>query len=208
MAKRDMQCNTIEAVLWPRASSGCRARRKVSSTVFDFEQQQRFRDAWDAVEIVRPVHTGLFTFGDTDLPYYLVTSAAAPEQTVSVVKGNVRVRRAMLWTPESAPTEFRNFFDDPDDAESAGFILSRQAAFSNLRFENVREHQQLVTDSVEEAVARLNRKLDGEDETLVAILTAPPALGGFAVLRYAAERVWASTPDNIQELRERGFLPD
>jgi hypothetical protein len=26
-------------------------------------------------------------------------------------------------------------------------------------------------------------------------------------LRYAAERVWNSAPDNIQELRERGFLP-
>jgi len=28
-----------------------------------------------------------------------------------------------------------------------------------------------------------------------------------AVLRYAAERVMASGPDNMQELRERGFLP-
>jgi len=26
-------------------------------------------------------------------------------------------------------------------------------------------------------------------------------------LRYAAERVWSSASDNIQELRERGFLP-
>ena len=33
------------------------------------------------------------------------------------------------------------------------------------------------------------------------------SLAGFAVFRYAAERVMKSAPENIQELRERGFLP-
>ena len=54
---------------------------------------------------------------------------------------------------------------------------------------------------------RLNRQLDDEQEELVAILSAPPPLAGVAILRYAAERVWQSTPGNVQELRERGFLP-
>jgi len=27
------------------------------------------------------------------------------------------------------------------------------------------------------------------------------------VLKYATDRVWHSAPDNLQELRERGFLP-
>jgi hypothetical protein len=31
-------------------------------------------------------------------------------------------------------------------------------------------------------------------------------MGGIAIMRYAAERVWESAPGNIQELRERGFL--
>ena len=39
----------------------------------------------------------------------------------------------------------------------------------------------------------------------VAILAG---LAGLAVLRYAAERIMQSAPDNIQELRERGFLPE
>jgi hypothetical protein len=63
-----------------------------------------------------------------------------------------------------------------------------------------------ITDSVEEAVARLNRQLDDEDEDRVAILCAPESLARFAIFRYAAERVLQSAPDNIQELRERGFL--
>jgi hypothetical protein len=77
-----------------------------------------------------------------------------------------------------------------------------------LKFENQHGAAQIVSDSVEEVVSRLNRQLDGEEDDRVAILTAPHGLGGVAVLRYAAERVWKSAPDNIQELRERGFLPD
>jgi hypothetical protein len=85
--------------------------------------------------------------------------------------------------------------------------MARSAAFSNLKLGNDSGPDQIVTDTVEEAVARLNRQLDAEDEDRVAILSSPAALGGFAVFRYATERVLASAPDNIQELRERGFLP-
>lgn len=65
----------------------------------------------------------------------------------------------------------------------------------------------MVSDNVDEIVNKLNRQLDEEEEDHTAILTAPPDLAGIALLRDAAERVWNSAPDNIQELRERGFLP-
>ncbi|MGH7199456.1 MAG: hypothetical protein ACREJB_02555, partial [Planctomycetaceae bacterium] len=87
------------------------------------------------------------------------------------------------------------------------FLLSRTAAFSHLRFANSAGERKIVSDSVEEAVARLNRQLDTDDEDRVAILSSPPQLAGLAVLRYATERVLTSAPDNVQELRERGFLP-
>ena len=64
----------------------------------------------------------------------------------------------------------------------------------------------IVTDTVEEAVEKLNRQLDDEEEDRVAILSSPSELSGFAVFRYATERVLASAPGNIQELKERGFL--
>ena len=76
-----------------------------------------------------------------------------------------------------------------------------------MKLRNRSLSQQLTTDSVEETVERLNRKLDDEDEDRVAILTAPAGCAGLAVIRYATERVLQSAPGNINELRERGFLP-
>ncbi|HUS40144.1 MAG TPA: hypothetical protein VMX74_11875, partial [Pirellulales bacterium] len=89
----------------------------------------------------------------------------------------------------------------------AAFLMTRSAHFSNLKFVNQRERRQSVSSSLQATVDNLNTKLDDEEEDRVAILTAPPTLAGVAVLRYTAERVWRSAPDNIQELRERGLLP-
>jgi hypothetical protein len=173
----------------------------------DFSRERRFRAAWEAIQIARPVHVTLFTFGESELPYFLVCDPADPGGTVSVRRGEVKVTRPLIITPENSRPEFQDFFENGAEQGFAEFLLSRTAAFSHLKFKNQTGSERIVSDSVEEAVARLNRQLDDEDEDRVAILTAPPPLAGLAVLRYAAERVMASAPGNVQELRERGFLP-
>ena len=173
----------------------------------EFERERRFREAWSAVEIVRPVQFSLFTFGETLLPYYLVRGEKGSDSPVSVTRGEVRINRPMIITAENARPEFRNFFEDTEQEGVAEFLFVRTARFSHLKFDNQYGTRQVVHDGMEAAVARLNRKLDDEGEDRTAILSAPVHLGGVAVLRYAAERVLQSAPENIQELRERGFLP-
>lgn len=172
-----------------------------------FEREQRFRSAWESVKIERPVHYGLFTFGETDLPYFLVCSVAKPGAPVEITKGEVRVKRPTIITPGNARPEFRNFFEDPEDEGLVQFLLAREAVFSHLTFDNHSGPTEFVTDSVEESVAHLNHKLDAHDEDRVAILSAPRPLAGIAVLKYATDRVMSSARDNVQELRERGLLP-
>lgn len=177
--------------------------------MFDHQQYewQRFRRAWEAVRIARDVSYGLFTFGESELPYYLVLDAHARRKEVSITQGDVRITRPLIITPETVHPEFRNFFESDDEGEAARFLLARTAAFSHLRFENQQGPSRIVTDSVEEAVARLNQQLDDVEEDRVAVICAPAHLAGFAVFRYATERVIRSGPENVQELRERGFLP-
>ena len=172
-----------------------------------FANERRFHAAWDSVKIVRGVRYSLFTFGESDLSYYLVLSGLKPDQAVSVTQGDVKITRPLIIRPDNSPPEFENFFEDADDEDLAQFVMSRTASFSNLKLQNRAGSKRLVSDSVEETVAILTRKLDDEDEDRIAILTAPAELAGFAVLKYASERILQSIPDNIQELREKGFLP-
>lgn len=173
----------------------------------DFEQFERFRAAWGAVRIERPVEYSLFTFGDSDLPYFLVTAGTDRDKLVKVRRGQVTISRARIITPDSMHPEVRNFFEENEINDLVEFLMARTAAFSNLRLSNQSGPERIVTDTVEEAVARLNRQLDAEEEDRVAILSAPQALAGFAVFRYASEKVLSSAPGNINELRERGLLP-
>ena len=173
----------------------------------DYHDEAHFRAAWEAVTIERPVHYTLFTFGESVLPYYLVCHAEEAGEPVTLRRGEVRITRPTIITPDSVHPEFRNFFEDEEGEQMAQFLLARSAAFSHLKLDNAAGPQQSCSDSVEEVVSRLNRQLDAEEEDRVAILTAPKRLAGVAVLKYTAERIWASAPDNVQELRERGFLP-
>lgn len=167
-----------------------------------------FRELWESARIARPVHYSLFTFGESNLPYFLVVDSEHRNEPVRLTRGEVTITRPMIITPENARPEFRGFFEDSRFSGMVDFLLARSAAFSHLKFDNQQGPEQPQSDSVEEVVARLNRQLDSEEEDRVAVLTAPYGLGGLAVMKYAADRVWRSAPDNIQELRERGFLPD
>ena len=173
----------------------------------EFDQERYFRRMWDAIQVARPVHYALFTFGESLLPYFLVSEAGEEEVTVSITKGEVKIDRPLIVTADNARPEFQNFFDNAEEEGIVDFLLARSAAFSHLKFANRSGPQKIVSDSVEEAVARLNRQLDDEEEDRTAILIAPAELRGVAVLKYTAERVWSSAADNVQELRERGFLP-
>jgi hypothetical protein len=177
-------------------------------SVFDeFEQFQQFKSAWNQVRVERPVEYSLFTFGDSDLPYFLVTSSGAKNDLVKIRRGQVTISRARIITPDSMNPELRNFFEESEMNGLIEFLMSRTAAFSNLRLANQAGPERIVTDTVEEAVARLNRQLDTEEEDRVAVLSAPEVLAGLAIFRYASEKVLSSAPGNIGELRDRGFLP-
>ncbi len=173
----------------------------------DFEQFQRFKSAWSAVRIERAAEYGLFTFGDSELPYYLVTSSGGRDSLVKIRRGKVTISRARIITPDNMHPELRNFFEEHEETGLIDFLMSRTAAFSNLKLANESGAARIVTDTVEEAVAKLNQQLDAEEENGVAVLSSPAELAGFAVFRYASEKVLSSAPDNIQELRERGLLP-
>lgn len=175
----------------------------------DYEDESHFRRLWSSVRIERNIEYTLFTFGDSDLPYYLVCAPDKQGGMVKVRKGEVKIARPLILTPDNMHPEFRDFFEEQDGDEGIiDFMLARRASlFSNLKLTNRSGPEKLVSDSVEEVVAKLNRQLDSEDEDRVAILSAPARLAGVAVMKFATERIMASTPGNVQELREKGLLP-
>lgn len=166
----------------------------------------QFRHMWNSVRVERSIPYTLFTFGQTDLPYFLVVAAGTPGEPVGVTKGEVSITRPAILTPDNVRPEFRGFFEQ-DEGNVADFLIARGMSFPHLKFTNRAGSPDLVSDSVEEVVTRLKQRLESEDEDRVAILSAPHGLGGFALMKFAIEKAIESTPGNIRELREKGLLP-
>ena len=176
-----------------------------------FAAQRRLGELMSTVRLARDVRRSLFTFGDTALPYLLVQPGEDGRATLA--QGSVTVARPTILTPSSEP-EFFGFFEELAEAAGADladfvqFALQRTAAFHRLKVNNEFGLSQQPGGDVAEVVDRANRRLDDEEDEDTAILVAPRGLGPLAVLKYAATRISRSGPDNIQELRERGFLPE
>src|SRR5215218_2701230 len=66
-----------------------------------FRHSERWRRLWDAVAIVRPVHYSLFTFGESELLYWLVQDADRERTPVRIARGEVRVTRPLIITPDN-----------------------------------------------------------------------------------------------------------
>lgn len=174
----------------------------------NFDEEDILEQLWKSVVIARPVNYSLFTFGASELQYYLVLSQEDSGDPLKIRRGEIKITRPMIITPHNAQPEFQDFFDDDQGETLINFLMARTAAFSNLQLSNHSGSEKIVSDQVDEVVDRLNAQLDAEEEEHVAILVAPEKLAGVALMRYATERILSSAPDNLTELRERGFLPE
>src|SRR5436305_6966071 len=123
----------------------------------DFDREGHFRAAWEAVGIARGVNYTLFTFGESVLPYYLVCPVSAAAAPVAVTKGEVRITRPMLITPDNSRPEFSNFFETDDEEAVVSFLLARTARVSPLKFDNQSDAKRVVRKPLQGKFPQLPR---------------------------------------------------
>lgn len=164
------------------------------------------------IRLARPVTRSLFTFGHSVIPYYLVFEPGRDGQSVMQF-GEVKVSKPTILTPSRDP-EFFGLFEQlaeesgADLADYVQFALQRTAAFDRLKVENEFSQPTKPGGGVEEVLDRINARLDDEEDEDTSVLVCPRGLGPLAVLKLTGDRIQRSAADNVQELRERGFLPD
>ena len=96
--------------------------------------------------------------------------------------------------------------DGDDGEEVVRFLMSRGVKFGDLDVGHRRLRRGRSARTVRSVIDELKAEIRDEDDR-TGILLAPHGLGGVALVRYAAECIIESTPGNVGELRERGFLP-
>jgi hypothetical protein len=168
------------------------------------EADERIQYVIQHTEIVRLPKQSLATFGTTNIYYYVLTELA--EKINAVREGKVTAENPKIVTP-SYLINLEGF------TESAGEFLNKMiqkypyepALF--YRYKNEPKELNIVSDSPEAVIHKLNEKIDREKNTQAAIIKgALEELWDVSLLKFAYELTEKSLRHNIFELQIRGLF--
>ncbi len=172
----------------------------------------RIKDAVKHTEILRAPKQSLYTFGTTNLYYYLVTEPAYSElikgvsETV-IREGRVIAERPKIVTPyylsrlEGFSPEARRYFEAL--AEEYG---ERSIHGLFYTYKNEPKELTIVSDNLLSVVDRLNAEIDKRSDSLAAIIRGEDELWDVSLMKFIYEVTRSSVPDNLRQLGRRGLL--
>ena len=151
------------------------------------------------------------TFGTTNIYYYLVTKPAysdiiqSGDETV-IREGRVLAEKPRIVTPyylsniEGFSTEARNYLDAlirMHGANTPGLFYA---------YKNEPKELNIVSDSIEAVVERLNEKIDKKADPLAAIIKGQDDLWDIALIKFIFEMTQSSIQNNLSQMGARGLL--
>lgn len=174
------------------------------------ESEERIRDAVRNTRIIRLPKQNLATFGTTNVYYYLVARATYNEITKGdetvIREGRVIAERPRIVTPsylsrvEGFSAEARKYFEmllTHLDPHSPGLYYS---------YRNEPKELNVVSDSLEIVVARLNEKIEKNGDPLTSIIKGEDMLWDVSILKFIYEITERSFGENVRQLNQRGLL--
>jgi len=172
---------------------------------------ERIRYAVKHTEILRTPKQSLYTFGTTNIYYYLVTEPVYSElmknTTETVVReGRVVAERPRIVTPyylsqiEGFSTEARRYF------EAAMREYGSNVGGLFYTYKNEPKELTIVSDSLLSVVNKLNAEIDKRGDPLAAIIKGEDELWDVSLMKFIYEVTRSSLQDNLMQLGSRGLL--
>ena len=172
---------------------------------------ERIKYAVLATEILRAPKQNLYTFGTTNISYFLVTqpiySDSKEGDTETVVReGKVIAERPRIVTPyylsrlEGFGTEARRYFEsllNEYGPNTAGVFYT---------YKNEPKDLNIVSDSLSSVIEKINAEIDQRGDTLSAIIRGVDTLWDVSLLKFIFELTRRSLGDNVQQMGRRGLL--
>ncbi len=162
-------------------------------------------------EILRAPKQSLYTFGTTNMYYYLVTEPVYSElvkntsETV-VREGKIIAERPRIVTPyylsklEGFSSEARRYFEV--------LIKERGAAIPGLFYTYKNEPKKLtiVSNNLSSVVDKLNAEIDKRGDPLAVIIKGEDELWDVSIMKFIYEVTGGSLQDNLRQMGSRGLL--
>ncbi len=172
---------------------------------------ERIREAVRQTEVLRAPKQSLYTFGTTNLYYYLVTEPVYAEPTQNsretvIREGKVIAEKPKIVTPyylsrlEGFSPEARRYFEailQEHGVNIAGLLYT---------YKNEPKELNIVSDPLPAVVDKLNAEIDRRGDRLAAIIKGKDELWDVSLLKFIYEVTRSSAPENARQLGRRGLL--
>ncbi len=174
-------------------------------------EDERIRQAVENTEILRTPKQNLFTFGTTNIHYYLVTEPAYSDligdTTETVIReGQVRAERPKIVTPhylyglDGFSDNARRYFEQLIEAygpNMPGLLYT---------YRNEPGDMNIVSDHWRSVVEKLNARIDDKGDQLAAIIKGTDELWDIALMKFIFELTRRSLSGNVGQLDAKGLL--
>jgi len=174
-------------------------------------EDERIRDAVERTQVLRAPRQTLFTFGRTNIYYYLVTEPAytevmgGPSETV-IREGRVLAEKPKIVTPyyltglEGFSGNARKYFQaliDSYGPHIPGLLYA---------YRNEPKELNIVSGNWRAVVDRLNAEIDRRNDPLAAIIKGLDELWDVSLIKFIFEMTQRSVGSNLGEMGARGLL--
>jgi hypothetical protein len=172
---------------------------------------ERIRYAVLNTEILRAPRQSLYTFGTTNITYYLVTRPAYADphdevrETV-VREGRVLAEKPRIVTPvylsrlEGFGAEAKRYF------ESLAREYGAHTAGVFYTYKNEPREMNIVSDDLPSVVEKINARIDERKDNLAAIIRGEDVLWDVSLIKFIFDLTRRSVGDNVSQMGKRGLL--
>ncbi len=174
-------------------------------------EDEKIRNAVENTEILRTPRQDLYTFGTTNIYYYLVTepsySGLFGDATETVIReGRVRAERPRIVTPhylyglDGFSTDARRYFEQLIETygpNMPGLLYT---------YRNEPGEMNIVSDHWRSVVEKLNARIDDKGDQMAAIIKGTDELWDVALMKFIFELTRRSLSGNVGQLDARGLL--
>jgi hypothetical protein len=163
--------------------------------------------AWETAlretEIIRSRITGLQTFGETQVPYILLSPSTVNEGDTVVRTGEVTVHRPSLILPPNIPQlEGFELGDEGSFQEDAmiNFLMVRGITLPSMKYDNKIFSLNVFEGKMDEAIGTYGNRMQREENTLAGLICGPDQVWQFSLLIFICSQIAKNSSTDIRRL--------
>jgi len=163
--------------------------------------------AWEQAlretNIIRSRVIGLQTFGETQVPYILLSPSTINEGDTVVRTGEVLVHRPSLILPPNIPQlEGFNFEDEDSFKEDTiiNFLMIRGITLPSMKYDNKVFSLNVFEGKIEDAIGVYGNRLQREENTSAGLICGPDEVWQLSVLIFICTQIAKNSSTDIRRL--------